>query len=1131
MNKIFAALIAIILLFVFILAPTGYSQARMQSITTTTPSYHEAPELAAEVAQGLIPPVDQRLPTAPEVVQTVDSIGSYGGTWHDLEANWEPGVFMVINEPLIRWKPDYSGYEPGLAESYEWSSDGKTFTMHLRQGVRWSDGQPFTTADLQFWWLDIANNPNVQPGQGCTAGVPYYLLNSRGKPINITFPDDYTMVWTSDQPQWLAPFNLAQIDQSVQILCPAHYLKQFHPKYNSSATYDMLRSKSSSYNNPNFPTLTAWHLTTYESGIKMVYDRNPYYWKVDSQGDQLPYIDEVIFDTQMAKQDSSTRVAALSQGLYEASFRGSNDPNDIAVLTQNETTGNYHLQKGWMMGSGATPGWMINQDYTEKVVNNGVDTPQDVEIRALLRDPTFRRALSLAINRQDFITQVYGGIGTTKAWTISPQAYHFSTPAGQLVYQQWAQSYASYDQTTANSWLNTDPNLGPKDSNNCRTLPDASPFLLTFDYNGSDRVESTSANLLTQYFKAIGICVFSYDTNTYQGSDRVGDSNWMLHTWNVSELDLWTYPDWVFPVRGSRYFPMEGAWFASGGSSGWNPSDSTYGDPDAVALLSYWNQGVNESDPALRETIFQNAIQYQISHGPFVLAASGDVPVPVVVKNNFHNVPELGVLGPWAPNSPANLHPEQFWISTNDLSPMYTRMVPSQGNSDTATYAYIYGQQFSSGITAVFGTTDLHASLINSTTLQVTIPAGLASGTYDLTLTNPGVTAENYPKVYTVASPSNVDLQAYAYEFSATPAAPFANTTTQLSLIVYQVGGSTTLTNVAVNFYNGDPSSGGTLIGQGTVASLAPNSSASTSSVSWTPQTAGNYNLFAVIDPNNVVIETNKTNNTISRVLTVLPANTDQTPPVVDSFTVNNGVDTVNTPYVNLKATAEDPAPSSGLDAVLAVEFQYSVSSGQWIPGQDTGWVPYASMSAGYAWQLLPYPAVKYFKVWAKDKAGNVSATPYVMFVNYYPTLVNVDLGQSDIYRYTVQPGNTLTVTLNPVTGDPDLYIWNADNTPACHSINTGTAVDSCSVSVAASQAPSIFQVEIYGYLAASYVLQISQGLTPTLGPASPQQVLSPNNKTVQQNPVVYVSSVPVNPYVLPSSYLFHYIFLPLTKK
>jgi peptide/nickel transport system substrate-binding protein len=156
--------------------------------------FHQAPMLD-EMAD--LPPVEERLPVDYAVVEPVGGvIGQYGGTW--FEMTWEEpmgNIKMQMYDPPIRWNDDYTGYEPGLAKSYEWSEDGTEFTLHFREGIRWSDGEPFTMSDMQFWWEDLALNEDY-----AVTAVPWWGFNSDGTPMEVTFPDDYTMVMKWDTP-------------------------------------------------------------------------------------------------------------------------------------------------------------------------------------------------------------------------------------------------------------------------------------------------------------------------------------------------------------------------------------------------------------------------------------------------------------------------------------------------------------------------------------------------------------------------------------------------------------------------------------------------------------------------------------------------------------------------------------------------------------------------------------------------------------------------------------------------------------------------------------------------------------------------------------------------------------------
>jgi peptide/nickel transport system substrate-binding protein len=186
--------------------PAGGEEEEMPEVVEAG-EFGEAPMLAEMVAAGTLPPVEERLPAEYQVIDVVDSIGKYGGTWNAV--TWDAGggnIKMKLYDPPVRWRPDLTGYEPGLLiEMPEWTDDGKTITFRFRKGLKWSDGEPWTTEDLRFWWEDLAQNEDYK-----TSSVPWYARNSDGTPITMEFPDDTTWVLKFDKPQYIMPYILAQ---------------------------------------------------------------------------------------------------------------------------------------------------------------------------------------------------------------------------------------------------------------------------------------------------------------------------------------------------------------------------------------------------------------------------------------------------------------------------------------------------------------------------------------------------------------------------------------------------------------------------------------------------------------------------------------------------------------------------------------------------------------------------------------------------------------------------------------------------------------------------------------------------------------------------------------------------------
>jgi peptide/nickel transport system substrate-binding protein len=632
--------------------------------------FHEAPMLADKVASGDLPPVDERVSDNPLVTAPVESIGQYGGTLHT--ASWWPEagnvqLYFAVDAP-IKWKADLTGYEPALAESYEWSEDGKIFTLHLRKGVRWSDGEPYTSEDWRFYWEDIANDEEYR-----VITVPGWLRNSDGTPITMEYPDEYTVVWTSDKAQWINPYYMAQgfWEFAKNMMKPAHYLKEFHPKYNSAMKYEDLEAADKWWQEPGFPCLFAWCMTSRaEDGSRYTYERNPYYWRVDTEGNQLPYIDYL--DVEIVA-DEQVRLLNCSQGRYDTAFRICGSPNDIPFLEEQSGRGDYQLLKGWMNGAGAWPGYMVNQYYVEGGRNYDNDTPERAaEIREILRDKRFRQALSMGFDRERIIDVAWNGIGDAQAATISPQAWHFASPEGQEVQAQWQAMYTEFDLDAANALLDEmGMNLG---ADGFRRTPAGNPFNLVIDvtdWGGSLKVQTDAAAEMEHEWETnLGIQV---TVNNIQGQPdvdtRTNEGFYMLRAAHISEIDIWTYPDWIFPIVNRYMFPLEGRYYQLGGEVCTLVDGQPYscgvmpeaGSP-AEQLQQLYEKGLAIGDVQGRHEVVWEAVNVIIEEGPFVIGVSGDQVMPVIAKNYMRNILDFGVVGPWAPSTPGNQVPAQWWI-------------------------------------------------------------------------------------------------------------------------------------------------------------------------------------------------------------------------------------------------------------------------------------------------------------------------------------------------------------------------------------------------------------------------------------------------------------------------------------
>ncbi len=653
---------------------TNTSAPTAEPTNTAAPvsTYKEAPMLAEQVSAGTLPPVEDRLPAEPVVTTPVDSVGKYGGTLYT--ASWWPEVgniqlYFAVEAP-IKWKADLTGYEPALVESYEWSDDGKTFTMHMRKGLKWSDGEPYTTEDWKFWW-ELANNPDQKKWT-----IPAYLRNNDGTPITIEFPDDYTIVWkATDRPLWIDPYFMAQgyWEFSTNFMKPAHYLKQYVPTYTPTATWEDYQNQDKWWQTPGYPCLWAWCLTALsDDGQNYTFTRNPYYWRVDTDGNQLPYIDEIKVEI---VADEQTRILNCTQGKYDVAFRICGGPNEIPLLSENATNAGFHFLEKYMNGAGAWPGYMVNQDYVEGGKNYEDDTPEHAtEIRELLRNPKFRQALSIGFDRQRVVDVAWGGIADIKNTTISPQSWHFVGTEGQAEYKKWAESYVQFDAETANQWLDE---IGmKKGADGMRTLPSGKDFTMVIDisdWGGSLKVQVDAADEMKKQWEAnLGIKV---QINNLQGQPdldtRTNEGYYMLRGAHVSEIDILTYPDWMFPVVNRYFMPLEGRWFAKGGDACTEqPSETSQypcglkpepGSP-AEILQGLYNEARDTPTIEGRHAVVWKAIDEIVKDGPFVIGVAGDQPMPIIVKDYMKNIYDYGVVGPWAPATPGNQIAAQWWM-------------------------------------------------------------------------------------------------------------------------------------------------------------------------------------------------------------------------------------------------------------------------------------------------------------------------------------------------------------------------------------------------------------------------------------------------------------------------------------
>ena len=373
-------------------------------------SYSQPAWMDKLVEDGTLPPVAERLPKEPQVFLASgmsSGLGEYGGVWRDFSAvpteGWNLGagqtqgwfgINYAYQESLTKSGPMFMRKDkaepfPNLAKSWEWSEDGKVLTMHLIEGAKWSDGDPFDAEDVIFTWEDMILDPNVNSWTSRTS------WQIDGEDIMLEAIDDYTLKWTFPAAFPIVYlFNMDFLDFSVS---PAHWLRPKHPKYNPDMDYVSFTNCMPPNDLP-VPTMGPWVPVEYKTDEFMVMRRNPYYWKVDESGKQLPYLDEVTFE----KGDSGV-------GRTLNTMAGSGDHANLenpgvfveTMKRMQEEDAHFYVEWG--------PEMMAFDLQINLSATLGVTDERAKELRKLFRDFRFRRAVSHAIEREGVAQSVVRG--------------------------------------------------------------------------------------------------------------------------------------------------------------------------------------------------------------------------------------------------------------------------------------------------------------------------------------------------------------------------------------------------------------------------------------------------------------------------------------------------------------------------------------------------------------------------------------------------------------------------------------------------------------------------------------------------------------------------------------------------
>ncbi len=612
----------------------------------------ESPILAELVEEGKLPPVAERVGPEPVVIEGVDGIGNYGGTWNivtNSPATLDHIEAWMAGSCMVRWSPMGYPIVPHVAKSWEATPDKREWTFYLRKGMKWSDGHPFTADDILYWWEHEVKDEII--------GFPAWM-KLKGKKGDIIKIDSHTV-------KLIFPYShsllLERIAPTIEFFSPRHYLEPYHPtlgdsdliegmmRVNKITQRDALYITLKLSNNPEHPRIWPWIYRSYRPNPPQNYVRNPYYWAVDSLGNQLPYVDRFTVDVKTEKlvPIAASNGSITMQGFNIYYFH-------YTLFMSHRDIGNYDVYHWYKSGSSD---WAIYPNLDRYIDPNDPSTRKKWE---LLNNKRFRQALSLAINRQQIIDAVYHGYGEP--------AQNSPGRESPFYHEKLKNSYIEYDPERANQMLD-EIGLTGRDSEGFRTFKDGTrmTWYLSMIPNFSEGPSSFVAN----DWKKVGI----------NSIEKVRSYNLHIAEQPARKLDfnIWGVAGEYHPlVSLNRFSPghIEAAgyflWYQDGGLYG-DPESKKPGrtEPSPDHPLRRSMELLDDAYSALtfeEQVRIYSEIQDIAAENLWNINISTPPPSVLIVKKNFRNVPRKAIYGSLY-KSPSSSGFETFYFENPKDSP------------------------------------------------------------------------------------------------------------------------------------------------------------------------------------------------------------------------------------------------------------------------------------------------------------------------------------------------------------------------------------------------------------------------------------------------------------------------------
>ena len=614
--------------------------------TTDCTDYSEAPGLAERVASGELPSVCDRLPAEPVVIPVLGDTGEYGGIVRRFYLGPADGCnfFRLSRTSLVRFSQDGFSLNPSIARDWEMSDDGKEWTFYLREGMKWSDGMPFTANDFVWQYENVISNEELNP-------TPPRFLRIGSEVGSISKVDDTTVKFMFPVPNFIFLEVVAQADEACYgnnswrnvPWAPSHYMQQFHIDFNPDANQlaqdagfadwtGLFDTKGQINLNPDKPTLAPWKLTNRLGEAVVLSERNPYFWAVDESGNQLPYLDGI----QMTHVEGGTDLGTLKALQGEIDMQGRHiQLHQLPVLKEGEAAGGYTVLS-WPAFGGADVGLFFNMSLPGP---NG----------DAIRTKELRQALSLAIDREPIREIIFLGLGQIRQSVPGPGHPHY--PGDDI-----ANLRTEYDPDAATVLL--DQVFPNKDSQGFRMIGDER-IVMDITVTDAFGMWPDTAEQVGRAWEAVGIKTNVNSTTRTTHFRRWNANEWGVMVWNEDTAGFtFSSPDKRAPFTiGTFHGPGCAQWLVDPDDENAFPCAQ-----ESIDLLEMHKRGIGLPEVernALGKHIYKTVVEHQYNIG--IVGLSPMVQGVVVKKNTLQNVPDTAA-NDWILRTPNTAFPEQWYF-------------------------------------------------------------------------------------------------------------------------------------------------------------------------------------------------------------------------------------------------------------------------------------------------------------------------------------------------------------------------------------------------------------------------------------------------------------------------------------